>query len=143
MIKSQKNRNGLNNERQAPFSPVLLFLIILSKVSGFAPRKPFPAGQGHSPSSFFSFGTLLVASSIQLPSAECFSSSGLPTNTRSSRHGSSASFTNSAASTQNTVHADKLGSNSYSFGDRIQSQTPFVTMWVWFKILKDMGNFII
>lgn len=69
------------------------------------PRNHCPnLAQGYSPSSFFSLGTLLVASSIQFPSTECFSSKGLPTNTRSSRHGSSASFTNSALSTKNTFH---------------------------------------
>lgn len=49
------------------------------------------------PSSFFRLGSLFVASSIHVPSAECFSSRGFPTNTRSTRHGSSASLTNSPA----------------------------------------------
>lgn len=48
------------------------------------------------PSSFFKLGTLLVASSIHVPSAEYFSSKGFPTNTRSTNDGSSASFANSA-----------------------------------------------
>ena len=47
------------------------------------------------PSSFFRLGSLLQASSIQFPSAECFSSRGFPTNTMSTRHGRSASLTNS------------------------------------------------
>lgn len=34
----------------------------------------------NSPSSFLRRGSLLMASSLQFPSAECFSSSGLPTN---------------------------------------------------------------
>lgn len=47
------------------------------------------------PSSFFRLGTLLVASSIQVPSAEYFSSKGLPTKTRSTSDERSASFANS------------------------------------------------
>lgn len=52
------------------------------------------------PSSFFRLGTLLVASSIQVPSAEYFSSKGFPTKTRSSSVESSASFANSPVTKQ-------------------------------------------
>ena len=54
------------------------------------------------PSNFFRFGSLLEASSIQIPSVECFSSRGFPTNTRSMRQDRSASLTNSPAHTVKT-----------------------------------------
>lgn len=84
---------------------LLLFMIPGHKFNSYLYLKNIskPA-QSHLPSSFFSLGTLLVASSIQFPSAECFSSKGFPTNTRSSRHGSSASFRNSATNTKNMFH---------------------------------------
>lgn len=61
------------------------------------------------PSSFLSLGSLLVASSTQFPSSECFSSRGFPTNTRSTSSGRSASFRNSPIKIHSTnilLHID-------------------------------------
>lgn len=85
-------------------------------------RRTFLTTQCHLPSSFFSLGTLFVASSIQLLSAECFSSKGLPTNTRSSRHGSSASFTNSATSTKRIFHTQNSTTFQYHCSSFVTSQ---------------------
>jgi hypothetical protein len=59
-----------------------------------------------------------------LPSAVCFSSKGLPTKTRSSKDGSSASFTNSATSTKNAFHIKMVKLYCYNSGEWI----PFTSL---------------
>lgn len=114
-IKFPVDKNGLGIEPTYHFLQFCSFWFRVMN-SALMPMNAPKLAQRHSPSSFFSLGTLLVASSIQFPSAECFSSRGLPTNTRSSRQGSSASFTNSATGTKNTSHIKMAGFTAVLLG---------------------------